>query len=69
MIRLTRERERLGWSKQRLAQEARISPPYISQAESSRRIPYPRELERIANALGWDGAPAGLLEDADDARD
>ena len=67
MMRLTMERERKGWSKQRLAQEARLSPVYVSQAESGRRVFYDSELDRVAAALGWDGKPEALLEDADDA--
>lgn len=63
MKRLTRERERLGLSKQALAQKARISPVYVSQGESGRRIPYPSELERLAEALGWQSKPEALLED------
>ena len=62
-LRLTVERERLGWSKQQLAQKARVSPVYISQAESGRRVPYPKELVRIAVALGWTGDPESLVDE------
>jgi len=69
MIAMQAERERLGWSKLRLSQEAHLAPTYIGQAESGQRVPYCVELERIAVALGWDGEPANLLEDmADDVR-
>lgn len=68
MKRLTLERQLLGWSKQRLAQEARISPSYIGMAEASRRVLYAPELQRIHAVLvdhGYTGDAASLQEEVD----
>ena len=54
-------RERLGMSRQKLAQASNVSSPNISKAESGRYIPYDCELERIAEALGVDD-PADLMK-------
>ena len=52
-IRLTAEREANGLSKAALARAARHDQALISKIESGRVKPYPSELGRIADALGW----------------
>ena len=52
MLRLSRERERRGWSKARLARTAHIDQALLSKLESGRVRPYPPELRRLAKALG-----------------
>lgn len=69
MINMTRARERIGWSKLRLSQEARVSPSVVGMAEAGRRTPYPPELARIKDALRWQGAPDELLQDVTDHAD
>lgn len=66
---LQRERERHGWSKLRLSQEARVAPTVVGGAESDRRVPYGPELSRMAAALGWDGDPHALLDEVGNACD
>lgn len=51
MMRLTYERQSRGWSKNRLAQEAGITPSDISKIENGRLVPYPKQLEKIAKAI------------------
>lgn len=63
MKNLRAQRECLGWSRLRLSQEAKVAPSFISTAEDGRRIPYDKELLRIADALGWQGDPAALLKE------
>jgi len=65
MIRLQAERERRSWSKQRLSYEAHVAPQTIGQVELGNRKAYPAELARIAEALGFTGEPAELLEEVD----
>jgi len=70
VIALQQERERAGWSKLRLSQEARVAPSVVGGAESGRRRPYEPELRRIADALCWTGEPGALLQDVSgDAQD
>lgn len=49
---ITRHRERLHWSKRRLAREAELSPAYIVQMENGERPVTERALARIADAVG-----------------
>lgn len=53
MIRLTREREALQWTKAQLARAAKLDQGLVSKIESGRVVPYSVELERIVAALGW----------------
>ncbi len=63
MLRLSIERERRHWSKAELARRARLDQSAISRIEASRLVPYPTQLTRIAEALGWDiGDAEALLE-------
>ncbi len=64
MLRLTRERERRGWSKAALARSASLDQGLMSKIESGRVRPYPNELRRLAEALDWPtGDVARLLDD------
>lgn len=49
---ITRHRERLHWSKRRLAREAELSPAYIVQMENGERPVTERALARVADAVG-----------------
>lgn len=70
MLKLRHLRQERGLSQLQLSYESRVAAPFISQAESGRRRPYPGELERLALALGWSGDPAELLREvSDDATD
>jgi transcriptional regulator with XRE-family HTH domain len=61
-LRVQLERERLGFSKLEASRRCKISPATYGHVESGRYTPYARELERIAEALGWSGDIAALLE-------
>jgi transcriptional regulator with XRE-family HTH domain len=64
MFKLTAERQRRNWSKAKLAQRACIDQGTISKIESGRVRPYPKELHRLARALGIPSADAqSLLEE------
>lgn len=60
-IRLTAEREAKGLSKAALARAACLDQALVSKIESGRVRPYPRELVRIAEALGWPTQDAETL--------
>lgn len=62
---LTREREARGWSKSELGRQARLHPARVGQGENGRAVLYDVELQRLADALGWMGDPAQLLQDVD----
>jgi len=63
MLRLTHERERLGWPKARLARRARVDQGYLSRIEAGRAVPYPVELRRLARALRLPREAASRLLD------
>ena len=66
MLRLTYERIQRGWSKAHLARRADLDQALVSKFESRRARPYPRELHRLATALGLSATEAGrLLEEVD----
>ena len=62
---ITREREKLDWTRWELAIQSRIHPARIGAIENGRVVPYPVELDRIARALGV-ADPSTLLEEASD---
>ena len=64
---LSRERLNRGWNKTELARRARLHPSRVGTIESGRVIPYDVELGRLAKALRWQGDPADLLKEVDDA--
>jgi transcriptional regulator with XRE-family HTH domain len=66
MLRLTYERIQRGWSKAHLARRARLDQALVSKFESRRARPYPRELRRLAAALGLSATEADqLLQEVD----
>ena len=70
MLRLTRVRTKKGWSQSRLSKESGVHVSSISAIERGRLNPWPGQVQRIAEALEWQGNPTALLEDVtDDARD
>mgnify|MGYP000999267236 CR=1 FL=1 len=66
MKNMTREREAHGWTRMELGFRTRIHPSRIGAIELARVVPYPVELERIVEALGWKDEPDLLLEEVDD---
>ena len=68
--RMQGERERRGMTRAALARKADMSAGTVGQIESGYiGKPYPVQLSKIAAALGWEGDPSELLEEAsDDAR-
>jgi transcriptional regulator with XRE-family HTH domain len=74
MEELTRIREDLGWSQQKLADESRVNKATINQIERGRRSPNVETLEKLAGAMGREigdffpkaQASLPLFEDAED---
>lgn len=66
-LRLTQEREALGWSKSDLARRAIKQPSRIGAIENGRAIPPQgsKELLDLAFALDFRGDPDSLLEPVD----
>jgi transcriptional regulator with XRE-family HTH domain len=64
MLRLMLERQDRGWSRAKVARRADLDQGLYGKIESGRVRPYPRELRRLARALGirTDDAEA-LLEE------
>jgi predicted transcriptional regulator len=62
MLRITKERLRLGLSKAALARRADIDQPLLSKAEAG-RVLYPGQLIRLARALGLREQDAATLLD------
>ena len=65
-MRLTQEREAVGWSRAELARQANMNAGTIGHIESGRLRPYPGQLSKIAAALGFAGDPATLLDEVPD---
>lgn len=69
-LRVQFERERQGRSRANVARAAALGATLYGLVERSRYTPYPKELYRIADSLGWQGDPADLLQEVSDhARD
>lgn len=66
MLRAKRLRTESGLSGLEVSRRARIAPSTLSQIESGRFRPYPVQLERLAQALCWEGDPNALLEEVSD---
>ena len=62
MNRLQLLREAHGKSKVQLSYDSRVPAPVIGWCESGRFRAYPVQLERLAEALGYDGPPESLLD-------
>jgi transcriptional regulator with XRE-family HTH domain len=52
LLQLTRERRARGWSQAELARRAKLDQSTLSKIESGWLRPYPRQLRRLARALG-----------------
>ena len=63
MLTLTKVREAAGLTRARLGAVASVHPARVGQIENQRIRPYDVELARIAEALGYAGDPATLLEE------
>lgn len=63
MIVLTQEREKRGWNKAEMGRRAGIQPGNYSLIENLKRVPFRPEIERIAEALGWQDDPMDLLKE------
>lgn len=63
MIRLKFERLKRGWSQGDLSAQSGMVRMWISLIEQGRFHPYPVQLSRLADALGYAGDPAELLEE------
>ena len=64
-LKMTKEREARDLTKQKLSFASHVPATTIGQIESGRFVPYGPQLERIARALGFLGAPEELLEPVD----
>ena len=60
---LSIERSRRGWSRAELARRAGLNASTVGLIESGRLQPYPRQLNKLANALGVRESEAHLLLD------
>ncbi|MCL2654916.1 MAG: helix-turn-helix domain-containing protein [Coriobacteriia bacterium] len=66
MLKLTKERETQGLSKAELARLAKMQGGTIGMIENGRLAkPYPSQIKKIAEALGWQGDTAELLKEAE----
>lgn len=52
-----------GWSQATLARTAGLHQATVCAVETGRLVPYPSQLAKIAQALGWVSDPAGLLDE------
>lgn len=59
--RLSVVRREKGLSQAKVARAAGIDQATMSRIESGRYVPYPSELQRVADALGFEGDPQELL--------
>ena len=66
MRRVTQLREAQGWSKLKLAKEASLTPCIVIWIEQGRFVPYSVQLDRLVQALGWQGEPLDLLREVED---
>jgi len=62
VIELTKRREERGMTKQKLSFASHVPASTIGQIESGRFRPYEPQLNRLAVALDYLGAPADLLK-------
>ena len=62
---LEQKRIKAGLTKSGLARKAEMQAGMIGWIESGRFTPYDAQLEKIANALDWQGDPSDLLKEVD----
>ena len=65
LSRLEMLRREKGWSKSELGRRACIQSGLIGWIETRRFVPYDVQLERLAEALGFEGEPTGLLDEVE----
>jgi transcriptional regulator with XRE-family HTH domain len=63
MMRFVRIRKELGVSQSKLARLADLHTTTVSQIETGHARPWPGQLRKIADALGWQSDPQALLEE------
>lgn len=51
MLRLTKEREKRGWTKTKLARKAKTQLSHLSRVESGKQEPYGPVKERLSDVL------------------
>ena len=57
-------RQERGWSQSELARRAGLNQSTLNQIESRRLLPYPSQIQKLAQALDWKGDPQELLQEA-----
>jgi transcriptional regulator with XRE-family HTH domain len=67
--RLAIAREAKGMNRSQLARAAKMQAGTIAWIETGRFVPYESQLDKIADALGWEGDPSELFEEVRDADD
>lgn len=65
-MRLSALRKSKNMSMSALARKAEMHVSSISAIENNHLWPYPGQMKKIADALGWKGDPAELFEEAKD---
>lgn len=68
MILMQKLRQAKGCSQRQLWRLSGIDPHYLSAAERQGMRLYPKQAERIAEALDWKGDPMQLFEEIGDKR-
>lgn len=65
MKRLAQLREAAGLTRMQLGAKAAIHPSHVGAIENGRQVPRGdgAQLRRLADALGWEGEPAALLDE------
>ena len=63
---LKKLRQKHGLSQRELARKAGVSASYICNAETRGFKLYPRQAERLAAALDWEGDPSDLTKEVDE---
>lgn len=66
MIKLTEKRKEAHLSMSALARKADMHVSSISQIEAQRLKPYPGQITKLTNALGWKGDPMELFKEVED---
>lgn len=67
MLRLEQEIREKGWSFSETSHQSGVNQVTIGQIVAGRFVPYPVQLEKLARALGFEGEPAQLIEEVEDA--
>ena len=62
-VRLKAELKRRGMTYADVARAAGMQQGNVAQIATGRLIPYERQINKIAAAIGWEGEPSELLEE------